>query len=268
MYKAIFLDLDGTLLDNQKNISEENKIAIKKARDNGVYVCLCSGRQKDVIEEFQNIAKSSKYIICSNGTQIYDCESKEELYSCSIDKDISNKIINFAIENNFYIITETNYSRYVNNDIFSKKYEIVVENNEIKQIAQKDDILQISIVSNNDENIKNAKEFFYNLKSSEVKIENFLTDVVNGERMWAINIINSSCSKGNAINGLCKYLNIDIKDVIAMGDDKNDISMINAVGLGVAMGNAQDDVKKIAKEITKTNNENGVAEIINSKILS
>ena len=80
-----------------------------------------------------------------------------------------------------------------------------------------------------------------------------------------INIINKNTSKGNAINGLCKYLKLNINDVIACGDDLNDISMIQTVGLGVAMGNAVPIVKEYAKEVTKTNIENGVAEVLFNK---
>ena len=73
-----------------------------------------------------------------------------------------------------------------------------------------------------------------------------------------MNVINSNASKGNAINGLCKYLKIEVNDVIAMGDDLNDISMMQAVGMGVAMGNAIDKLKEVATFVTKPNYENGI----------
>lgn len=269
MYKAIFLDLDGTLLDDDKNVSEENRKAIKNAKDNGVYVCLCSGRQKDAVEEYKNMAGTSRYIISSNGAQIYDCDKKEVLYACSLDKDICNKLVEFVIENNFFIRTETKYSRYINKRDILIKYEIILEDNkELRDLVANNDILQCSIATNSQEDINKTIEFVKKLNRSDIKIENVFKDEIRGKVFYIINIINTSTSKGNAINGLCKYLKIDINDVIAMGDDKNDLSMLEAVGLGVAMGNAEDIVKKVAKEVTKTNIENGVAEIINSKILN
>ena len=78
--------------------------------------------------------------------------------------------------------------------------------------------------------------------------------------------MNDSVSKGNAILGLCKYLRIDMKDVIAIGDEVNDVPMVEVAGLGVAMENAFEEVKKVAKEITKSNVENGVAYILNKYI--
>ena len=218
MYKAVFLDLDGTLLTDDKKVSEENKKAIKYVQSKGGIACICSGRQKDAVKAYKEMAGCDKYIICSNGTQIYDCEKDEELFSCNLERSICNTLANYVIENNFYIRIETSYCRYVNSKDYFVKYEIILDNP--------------------DEHAAKA---------------------------WSANIINKNASKGNAIHGLCKYLKIDIEDVIAMGDDSNDISMMKTVGLGVAMGNAGDDVKKYAKEIAKTNMENGVAEILYNK---
>ena len=268
MYKAIFLDLDGTLLDDDKNISEVNKFAIKKARENGVYVCLCSGRQKDAVNGFKQIAKSSRYIICSNGAQIYDCEKNEELFSCKIDEENCHILQKYVEENNLYAIIEDSYARYINSKEILKKYEIVLDNNEIKKLILENNILQFSIEHNTKKEAEKTIQYISSLNLSSIKIENFYRETIRGKEYWKINIINSNVSKGNAIYGLCKFLKIDIKDVIAIGDDKNDLSMIKNVGLGVAMGNAEEIVKENAKEVTKTNNENGVAEIINSKILS
>ena len=76
---------------------------------------------------------------------------------------------------------------------------------------------------------------------------------------------NKVISKGNAISKLCEFLKIDINDVIAFGDGINDISMLKIVGLGVAMENAQSEAKEVAKEITITNNDSGVAKVLMSK---
>ena len=81
--------------------------------------------------------------------------------------------------------------------------------------------------------------------------------------MWFINIINKKASKGNAISKLCKHLKIDLSEVIAFGDDLNDISMMNTVGYGIAMENAGEEIKKIAKEIIGTNTEPSIAKTLN-----
>lgn len=266
MYKAVFLDLDGTLLNDTKEISEENKNAIKYAQSKGGIVCICSGRQKDAVKVYKEMAGCDRYIICSNGTQIYDCENDEELFSCTLEEDICNTLAKFIIENDFYIRIETSYCRYVNSKDYFIKYEIILDNNEeLFKLIKENKILQITIGAKKEEDIKKAIEFVNSLNRKDIKIENVFPPDYYATKAWSANIINVNASKGNAINGLCKFLKIDIQDTIAMGDDTNDLSMINAVGLGVAMGNAGEDVKQIAKEITKTNMENGVAEVLYKK---
>lgn len=265
MYKAVFLDLDGTLLDDEKNISKENKDAIEYAKQKGVYVCLCSGRQKDAVKNFKEMANSSRYIICSNGAQIYDCDNNEELFSCTIDKEICEILAKFVLENKYYIRIENSYTRYINSKDFFVKYEIILEDeNELFKIIDEDKTIQVTIGAKNEEEIHKVINFVNSLNRKDIKIENVFPAGIGN--IWVANIINTNTSKGNAIQGLCKYLKIDINDVIAIGDDSNDISMIKNVGLGVAMENAGDDVKRVAKEVTKNNNQNGVAEIINAKI--
>lgn len=77
MYKAVFLDLDGTLLDDKSNISEENKKAIKYVQSKGGLVCICSGRQLYKVNEFKELAGADRYLIYANGASIYDCEKKK-----------------------------------------------------------------------------------------------------------------------------------------------------------------------------------------------
>ncbi len=80
--------------------------------------------------------------------------------------------------------------------------------------------------------------------------------------MHAIHITNTDVSKGNAMLKLCKFLKIERKETVAIGDKVNDISMIKMAGLGVAMRNASDEIKQIADMVTSSNEENGVAEVL------
>lgn len=266
MYKAIFLDLDGTLLDDEKNISEENKKAIEYAENKGAIVCLCSGRQKEVVKKFKNMAQiKSKYIISSNGTEIYDCEENDVLFLSQLEKDLCKTIYEIAETNDYLIRIDTKYGRYITDLKYSYFNEIEL-NEDIDKFLNENEITQVTIGVQGEKNIDKIIEYIKSLNRTDIKIENRFPTIAGGKEFWAINIINKNASKGNAIYGLCKYLKISPQDVIAMGDDLNDISMFKTVGLGVAMGNALPEVKEFAKEVTKTNNENGVAEIINLNI--
>jgi len=140
--------------------------------------------------------------------------------------------------------------------------ELTIEIDEIL----KNNILQISIGVQNEEMRKKINDIVD--KHFNIKIENDYVLKCKEEKVCIINIINKEASKGKAILKLCEYLNIDIEDTIAFGDDLNDISMISTVGCGVAMENAKEEIKKIAKEITLTNNEPGIARVLREKILN
>ena len=265
MYKAVFLDLDGTLLDDEKNISNDNKNAIKYAQDKGAYVCICSGRQMDIVKKFKEEAGASRYLIFSNGAGIYDCNESAVLFTCNILPDVSDKLIDFGFENNLFIRIDTAYGRYLNIADYILNTEVEVDLNGAKQLI-KEGIIQISFGSENSNSIDKLIEYIKDNCSGFVKVENRYINKYRGKDITIVNVINVSASKGNAIEGLCKYLKIDTSDVIAMGDDKNDASMMKIAGLGVAMANAEDEIKKLAKEITKSNIENGVAFTIYNKI--
>lgn len=266
MYKAIFLDLDGTLLDDDKNVSEENKKAINMAEENGVSVCLCSGRQKEFVKKIKAKAGiNSQYVISSNGCEIYDLKNNEILFTANLEEDLSKNLYEFCERRKFLIRVDTSYGRYINNMEYEYSGELELSEG-IDKFLKNNNVIQISICTKEETEIDEAIEYVKSL-NADVKIENRYHTGNGVWSLWAINVINKNASKGNAIYGLCKYLKIDIKDVIAMGDDLNDISMIKQAGLGVAMENAILEVKQVADEITCTNNENGVAKIINSKIL-
>ena len=265
MYKAVFLDLDGTLLDDKKIISEEDKDAIKYVREKGGMVFIASGRPIASTQKYFDKIDADKFIVYSNGAGIYDTEARENLFSARIDKRICLDLNRFAKENNICIRVDTPYGRYISDEKFALSLDVIDKN--IDAVIRENDILQVSILSETEEPRAEAIEYINENIRSGIKIENVFMTGYNNE-FFAINIVNTSASKGNAIQGLCKYLKINIEDVIAIGDGANDISMIEAAGLGVAMLNAEEDVKDIADEITLENNNNsGVGKLLKSKFL-
>ena len=264
MYKAVFLDLDDTLLDDKKEISNENIDAIKYVKEKGGFVFIASGRSIEVTKKYHNMIEASRYIIYSNGAGIFDCDANEKLFSADIEKQICLDLYRFAIENNYGVRIDTPYGRYINDKKYAIKHDIILEPNEGEKIIFDNDVLQISLLTEIEDKRSKSIDFVKNSISTNVKIENIFKTGIRNE-FFAINIVNKNVSKGNAISGLCKYLKINVEDVIAIGDGANDISMLNAVGLGIAMGNGKPELKAIAKEITTTNLENGVAKVLKEK---
>jgi Cof subfamily protein (haloacid dehalogenase superfamily) len=265
MYKAVFLDLDGTLLDDNKKISEENKEAIKQAKEKGVQVFLCSGRQQNLVKDYKNEINASDYIICCNGAEIYDCNSKQELFSSNLPEDVVYNLYEYANSRKYLTRIDTRYGRFINDMKYFISKEVEIEP-DLNKFISENKVLQFTIGTETEEEIDSVIEYIKSLNRSDIKIENKYLARAKTYTVWAINIINVNTSKGNAINGLCKYLKIDVNNVIGMGDDHNDISMMKTVGYGVAMGNAVPKLKEYAKEVTLTNNESGVAKILKNKI--
>lgn len=263
MYKIVFFDLDETLLTDEKTVLAENKEAIADINKLGVQTVICSGRQANAVKLFKDMAGTGRYVICTNGTEIYDYEKNREIYTCEIDKESVQDLYNFAMQEDLLIKIDTPGIRYVNKMKFARHEEQEMKIG-IEEILEKN-ILQISIGFQNDELLEKANEIVS--QHSNIKIENNFTLQDKNEGIHIINIINKEASKGNAIVKLCEYLDIKIEDSIAFGDDINDISMISTVGYGVAMGNARDEIKKIAKEITLSNNEPGIAKVLREKII-
>lgn len=269
MYRAIFIDLDGTLLDDEKNVSSENINAIKKAEELGTNVIICSGRQLESIKDIKEKACiNSKYVISSNGTEIYDLENKEVLFSSIISKKHCKILYDYVQSNDLIIRLDTKYGRYCNNMKYITSIELELNPNELNSFIENNDVTQISICAFSEETINSVITYVDSISNSgDLKIENKFNLVNNKYNLWVINIIRKNASKGNAMLGLCKFLKINIDEVIAVGDDKNDISMIDPAGLGIAMNNAIDEVKKVANYITKNNNnQSAIAEIINRYI--
>ena len=263
MYKAVFLDLDGTLLDDNKNISQENYDAIEYVTKNNGFVILSSGRPISATRIFWEKTKASRYFIYSNGAGIFDTQANETIFSAIIEKNICLDLYNYAISNNLCIRFDTPYGRYITDLDYSINTDVIL-NEDIIEFLNKEDILQISFLTKIKNNIfENAIDYINKKYNHFIKIENRYTFInKNNEYIYTFNLVNTITSKGNAISGLCKFLHIDINDTIAIGDDLNDISMIKTVGLGVAMENAKPEVKKVAKQITIDNNHSGVAKIL------
>lgn len=264
MYKAIFSDIDGTLVDNKKIVSEETKKAIKKAKENGIEFIICSGRYYVSAKRFFQECNSSRYMICTNGAEIYDCETNQVLYSSNMEKDVCLKLYNIAVENNFVIKFDCKYGRFVYNskDLLDPEMELTEE---ITKFIHENNITQISFGSQNKEKLQNIKNEITEI--GNIKISNEFIWTVNQNEYFTVSYNNKNVSKANAMFGLCKFLKIDVNDVIAIGDGVNDIEMIKTAGFGVAMENAHDErVKKAADFITISNEESGVAKVI-EKIL-
>lgn len=271
-YKMLCVDMDGTLLNNKKEITDRTKIALKKAEEAGVKVVIATGRLFTSAYYYADLVGLKTPIISANGAFIREKDKNQVIYEALLGKENCYRILNiiksYGIIPNFHtantIFTERN-NAHVNNYI--KINEKLKEGNKI----------QIQFV-------KNWKDVFEKYQSSILKciaIDEDLDKIQKAKRELAdcdgLETVTSSkdnfevmcqgVSKGRAVEMLAAYYNIPREAVICVGDSENDISMIEFAGLGVAMGNGDKEIKDLAQYITLSNEEDGVAKVVEEYIL-
>lgn len=264
--KALAFDLDGTLLNAKGQILESSKKAIQQAREKGITVFLVSGRHHTAMKPYYHELQLDTPMICCNGTYLYNPKNNEVSFANPLPVPQCEKVIEIAEKHNLHLLM---YSRDAMNYgklnphmekflkwVNSCPVEVRPEVNQIdnfKAIYQDPNqpIWKFVISSPNREDMENAVK--------ELPVSEF-----SCEWSWIdrVDIANNGNSKGGRLLELLKQWNIDPENVIAFGDNHNDISMLKVVGLGVAMGNAEDEVKSQAKKVTTTNDEDGIAQVI------
>lgn len=269
-YKLICIDMDGTLLNNKHEVTDENKEAIKKANEMGVKIAITTGRIFCSAKYYSDIIGVSTPIIASNGAYIREKDKDEVIYSNTIPNDLILKIYNTVHKHGLKLsfnTCNTLISSYElpENHAYKLMNKIVAEENKVNFIVYKniDDILPkyenqilkgIVIEKEDTETLFKAKEELKEKYGKELHIVS--SDPYNFEIM-----LNSS-TKGNAVKILAGKFGFTSDEVICIGDSENDISMIKYAGMGVAMGNALDIVKDVADYITEDNEHSGVGKAI------
>ncbi|MNZ68111.1 putative phosphatase YwpJ [compost metagenome] len=245
-YKLLALDMDGTLLNEQVEISAENAEWIQKARDAGVTVSFSTGRGFQSALPYAEQLKLDTPMITVNGSEIWHRPHvlhKRTLLSPSYVKQLHELAL---------VHSEAWFWAYTADQIFNKE----------KWIEPADDY-----------EAHHWLKFGFYTEDDHIR-ERLLAEVqswgaleITNSSPWNLELNPLGVSKATAIAELCGLLDIDMSQVIAVGDSLNDIAAIREAGLGVAMGNAQEAVKEAADFITLTNDEHGVAEVIKRFIL-
>lgn len=261
MYKIVFIDIDGTLKNEKRETTNRTKDAILKCTQKGILVVICSGRPKHSVEEISKDANASKYIIASNGAQIYDYDKNRTIFLNPMKKEACKKLYDIAIDNDCKFIMNLEACRVITRKDFSSKKDDVLLDLPIDEFINKNEIMQCLIQDSSFEKIRSLKEEVEKIEEVEIKNQSkCLTNPnIPPRETTYYDIADIKTSKGLGVEKLCEFLNIDLKEAVAIGDDFNDISMFEKVGLSVVMGNANDTVKKCAKIVTEDNDNDGVA---------
>lgn len=266
MYKLIALDMDGTLLDKNNIISRENYLSIRKAKDKGVKIVLATGRTlkgiRTYLEELDIIANDNYCVTC-NGSIIINSGTKEILKKTLLNHEDLFYLYNLSKKLDIYIHALTTskcitpiYNKYT--QIEAKMNNVPIEEIDFNCISKSLEIIKVLFVG--------AEEKLSSVINNLPK-EVYKKYTVVRSYPYFLEFMNKEVNKGAGVKSLAKKLGIKSSEVICVGDAENDLHMIKYAGLGVAMGNAFPNVKNVADYITYTNNENGVAHVINKFIL-
>lgn len=260
--KMILSDLDGTL-EHKGTISPESLEAIKKLQETGYIFTIATGRH---FKAGLKVAKSLdiKYpVIFSNGAYIYDVYNDVVIQKTYIEDSVLKKAFKICDKHNL------NYLLYTDEEIVatvqSRKMLIDrIGSFEVKLLSKEEmkvlngNILKLLIIENDVELLNNAKAELKTLSGvSVVQSQNEFLDIGSNKT-----------NKGKALKFLADYLNVPIDECMAIGDQENDLTMIQTAGLGVAIGDGAEKLKEAADFVTKPFNENGFSFAINCKIFN
>lgn len=290
MYKLLAVDLDGTLLNSYGEVSNKNKEAIKKAISKGIDVVVTSGRPISAAKSYAIDIEANNYMICGNGSVLYDLKNEKILFGDFIDKKKVLRIINICEENSIsysvftdktiltkalsYNMRVFNYENINRSD--DKKTQIKIVDDVYKYVLENDSInvLKITIcddskiifgrIINKLREIKDVEVLDIAHMSSK-KIKDGVKDVII--EYYYTEITNKNVNKWNAIKELIKIKNINDSEVVAIGDNINDKEMIEGAGLGIIMKNSAPYMKEFADKIADDNNSDGVAMAIEEYII-
>lgn len=266
MTKIVVTDLDGTLLNEKSEISQENYEAIKKLKEKGIIFGIASGRAVGVINQIikdHQIMEMVDFLIGFNGAEIYDFREKVAITIPQLQKDMIKNIIDIFSELDVVCAVHEGAELYANKwnpsiqvEANLNKYKLIIKEN-LKEFIQKDYPKLM---------ITGEQEYL-------TMIENNIISSIKGEynafrsHQNFYEFVAKNVSKGSTIEKYCQIHGFQAEEVMAFGDNLNDYEMIQYAGVGVAMDNAVEPLKSIAQIIARHHADHGFAQVIEDRFM-
>lgn len=267
-YKLIAVDLDGTLVRSDQSISQRTVDALFKVQEMGVKVAVASGRPMfgtAHVAETLRLAKYGGYVMSYNGGEIYDWKTKTRLHAQTLDEAIIPYLYTYAREHEMPIMT------YIGQQVVSE-----VDDNEYIQYS----------VMRNHMTLRKVDDFVKATEGAGIvkciivgdptllpTLETEMQEVLKGKagvfrsEPFFLEIVPMGINKAKGLSILLDKIGMQPSELIAFGDGYNDTPMLQFAGMGVAMGNAAEEIKKAADMVTESNNDDGVAIALEHLIL-
>ena len=262
MYKLLALDMDGTVLNSDKKISPRTKLAIDDLMKRGVAVVVSTGRNLAELADYRDDFKAMHYGIVISGGMIYDFFNDKPVKVHTVDEETIYKLIDFGLEERAMIHLHT-VSRSV------------AREEDIQNMAAFGMGIYQGMFDRICDRFDDPKEYIRAHPGEVIKVNLYHRDKASRDRNFnRIMPLNLSISYAEAFNmemspanitkasglvELCEFLKIDLSEAVAIGDADNDREILQTAGLSVAMGNADDEIKRLADFVTLDNDNDGVA---------
>lgn len=258
--KLIAIDIDGTLLSDDLTISPKNIEILREVKERNVLVTLCTGRPHVAAKHFANILDIEGPLISHNGAYIVDTRSKKILLNDTLDKETAIDILEFAGKDSrftfsvhygdeCYIEKEDEFNIFVQTKVNMVDPQLVPSLIEYIKCRRENPTKLLATGSDRDlDELTPTLKRKFNLRAG------FLRSGTN-----YLDIMALSVSKGRGLEILSRLLDIDRREIVAIGDNFNDLDMLCFAGIGIAMANAPEEVRLKADMVVPSNNEDGVA---------
>lgn len=263
--RMILLDLDGTLLDSQKRISPENYAALEHAAQSGLLIVPCTGRFYDAMPDSIRNLPFVRYVITINGAELYDTTTQTALHRSDIPLEEGLSLFRYmdtlpviydCFQSGWGWMDSLLYQK-IDQFIFDPHINEMVKQKRTPVVSFQETLRQRNLP------IQKSQMFLADLDLRQTLLDTLPQQLphlsVTTSLPMNIEFNSRDAHKGHALEVLCRLLNLSPSQAMAFGDGNNDLSMITTAGIGVAMGNAIDEVKSAANYVTDTNDHHGVA---------
>ena len=263
-YRLMAVDMDGTLLNSQKEIMPETLADISGAVSAGKEIALCTGRGIREIDEYLEELKEVRYTVLLSGAHVYDLKEGKTVFFRGIGDEEAEKVLDVCDRCDGMIQFMTEHASYVRGDQIShmKDYHmeafqpmferVMIRMEDVRKTLAEIDppgkmLIYFHTVEDRQKGLEQLKELPLELIYQEET---------------SIEITAAGIDKGTGLRVLADHLNIPMSQVIAVGDSGNDQTMLAAAGFPIAVANASEEIKMIARAVTGDNDHNGVGEAI------
>jgi Cof subfamily protein (haloacid dehalogenase superfamily) len=268
-YKLLVVDVDGTLVDKDGNISAGDKEAVTRARQLGIQISLSTGRAAQACLGILDQLSLDGYHMFFDGALVSEPRQGIEIYVQPIDSTVARQAIEFAHQNDIYLeffssthyfVERESWASEIRRSFFGIEPTVV----DFIDLWRRERFTKAQLIATSPQEAAKAKKFYTHfdgrLRFSWAKTPAY-------PNIDFINVIAPEVSKGKALEALASHLGVSLDEVMAVGDGTNDIPLLTSAGLAVAMGDAPDEVKAVADYVTLDIDHNGLAVAIKKFLL-